>query len=156
MTQQTENKDGSLKTDHSSEESCIFCKIVQGSIQAVKVCEDSETVAFLDIGPVNNGHVLVIPKEHYENVYSVPVETWCRIMMTVQKVAISVKNAMDADGVNIIVNNESAAGQIVFHSHAHVIPRFNEDGLRHWPHQTYKDAEEMSLVADKIRTALEM
>jgi len=105
---------------------CVFCKIIRNEIPAVKIYEDTETLAFLDITPNTRGHVLVIPKSHHENIYSTPVETWCLMNITAQKVAIAIKNALSADGINIAMNNESAANQLVFHAHIHIIPRYNE------------------------------
>ncbi len=142
-----------MKTDHITEADCIFCKIVAGEIPASKVYEDDETLAFLDIMPNNPGHTLVIPKDHFENVYSTPDETFCRMAITARKMAIAIKNGMDADGVNIIMNNESAAGQIVPHAHIHVIPRLNEDGFKHWPSKTYKEGES-EVVVEKIKKEL--
>jgi histidine triad (HIT) family protein len=140
--------------DMNSDISCVFCGIVNGTIPAHKIYEDDETLAFLDISPVNKGHVLVIPKDHHENVYDMPAETWCRVMIMAQKVAIAVKNALDADGINISMNNESAAGQEIFHAHIHIIPRYNDDGLSHWPHKKYDDEGEKESVVEKIKTLL--
>ncbi len=141
-------------THANHEENCIFCKIAGGEIPAVKLYEDDATLSFLDIRPVSKGHVLVIPKDHFENVYSVPPELWCRVMLTAQKMSVALKNALSADGVNLIMNNESAAGQLVFHAHVHIIPRENEDGLVSWPHKTYTDEEEAKSFAEKIRNTL--
>jgi histidine triad (HIT) family protein len=136
---------------HIESPDCIFCKIVSNTMPAVKVYEDENTLAFLDIQPANFGHVLVVPKDHFENIYVVPAEEWCRVNLVAQNVALAVKHGADADGVNLIMNNESAAGQVVPHAHIHIIPRYNEDGLKHWDHKTYKDAEQMSEIAEKIR-----
>ncbi len=133
---------------------CVFCKIIQNEIPAIKIYEDETTLAFLDIRPVNKGHVLVIPKDHFENVYTTPAELWCRVMLTVQKVAIAVKNAVSADGLNIIMNNESAAGQIVFHTHVHIVPRENEDGFMHWPGKAYDSENEAKELGEKMVEAL--
>lgn len=138
-----------MKTDHQKEENCIFCKIVDGTIPAHKIFEDEETLAFLDIHPNNHGHTLIIPKDHFENIYGTPPETLCRMMLVVQKMAVAVKNGVDADGINIVMNNESAAGQEVPHGHIHVIPRFNEDGFKHWGHNPYKEGE-IDVVQEKI------
>lgn len=129
---------------------CIFCKIIASEIPATKIYEDDFTLAFLDISPVHPGHTLVIPKDHFENIYTIPPELYCRVQMTAQKVAIAVRNAMDADGINIIINNESAAGQVVDHSHIHIIPRHNDDGLTHWAHKPYTNEEEVQKVKEKI------
>lgn len=135
-------------------EECIFCKIVSGNIPAYKVYEDNETLAFLDINPVHEGHTLVIPKDHFENIYSIPPETLARLSLTTQKMAIAVKNAVEADGINIIMNNEKDAGQIVFHAHFHVIPRRHNDGLANWPQKPY-EAGVASTLQEKIKNTLE-
>ncbi len=129
---------------------CVFCKVTRNEIPNVKIYEDAETIAFLDITPDTRGHVLVIPKTHYENIYSTPVETWCLINITVQKIAIAIKNALSADGINIIMNNESAAHQIVFHDHIHVIPRYNDFEEKKY---TYV-AGEMEDIAKEIKEVL--
>lgn len=139
---------------NTDQESCVFCKIVAGEVPASKIYEDDETIAFLDIQPVHQGHVLVIPKDHFENIYTTPVMTWMRVQMTAQKVALAVKNALGSDGINVYMNNESAAGQVVPHAHIHIIPRYNDDALPHWPHTTYKDAEEMNSFTEKISAEL--
>lgn len=135
------------------EANCIFCKIAKGEVPAVKVYEDDETLAFLDIKPNHRGHTLVIGKAHHENIYSIPAETMCRIALTTQKVAIAVKNALSADGINTVMNNESAAGQIIWHNHTHVIPRINDDQGFIGVHYTYL-AGEMEEIAEKIKKEL--
>lgn len=141
-------------TTHEAHNDCIFCKIIAGQVPALKVYEDDSVLAFLDIKPNHPGHTLVIPKDHIENIYGMPDETLCRITMVVRKVALAVKNGVDADGLNIIMNNESAAGQEVFHAHIHIIPRYNEDGFKHWPHQTYVQGQAEE-VLEKIRTEIQ-
>ena len=130
---------------------CVFCKIAKGEIPADKIYEDDNFFAFLDINPVNPGHVLVVPKNHYENIYSAPDEILCDIGSLVKKISIAVKQGVNADGINIIMNNESAAGQIVSHAHFHIIPRFADDGLRHWIGKPYANKEETSKIAEKIK-----
>jgi len=137
-------------------ENCVFCKIVRGEIKSQKVYEDEEILAFLDINPVNKGHVLVIPKDHYENIFDIPKEKLAKVMEVVQKVAIALKK-MGADGVNIISNNGKAADQHVFHLHVHVIPRYFNDGkeIDSMNKRTkYKDENEMAEYAYKIRLFL--
>jgi histidine triad (HIT) family protein len=152
MTDQ--NKDSTNQnTNTNHNEDCVFCKIIDGTIPAYKVYEDDETLAFLDIKPNNPGQTLVIPKDHTENIYTIPAETLCRLMIAVQKVSIAVRNGSDADGINIIMNNESAAGQIIHHAHIHIIPRLNDDGLQHWPHRDYKEGD-MEVYRDKIKAEL--
>jgi len=135
------------------ETDCVFCKIINGDIPSYKVYEDDFTLAFLDIHPKNYGHTLIIPKEHTENIYSIPDEDLCRLILGAKKIAIAVKNGMDADGINVSMNNEGAAGQDVFHAHIHIVPRFNEDDFKHGSPKKYKEGEAESTV-DKIKQAL--
>ena len=133
---------------------CVFCKINRGDVSSNKVYEDDNFFAFLDINPVNLGHVLVVPKNHYENIYSAPDEILCSLGPIVKKIAIAAKNGVNADGINIIMNNNGAAGQIVPHAHFHIIPRFADDGLRHWPGKPYSNKEEAAKIAEKIKKEL--
>lgn len=120
---------------------CIFCKIIKGEIPCAKVYEDEDTIAFLDIAPVNKGHVLVLPKQHYETIVDCPEEIMKKVISSVKKVSESVKKI--SDGLCIMVNNFSASGQEVPHIHFHIIPRMNNDGLKHWPQGKYdEDMEE--------------
>ncbi len=108
---------------------CIFCSIVAGEIPSCKVYEDDNFLAFMDIAPIVRGHVLVIPKAHVRNIFDTPEDVASGFYPVVAKVAKSVKAAFNADGVNIIQNNEAAAGQEVFHSHIHIIPRAEGDSV---------------------------
>jgi len=119
---------------------CIFCKIVKGELPAYKVYEDDKVMAFLDIKPVNPGHTLVVPKEHYSNLENMPEETLVNVIKTVKKIGNSIKNNL-ALGYNVNLNNDPVAGQEVPHTHFHVILRNPEDHLRLWPQREYKDGE---------------
>ena len=130
---------------------CVFCKIAQGKIPADKIYEDEKFFSFLDINPNNPGHTLIIPKNHYENIYALPDEILCNIGLLVKKISIAVKQGVNADGINIIMNNDSAAGQIIPHAHFHIIPRFADDGLHHWPGKPYPNKEEASEIAEEIK-----
>lgn len=110
-------------------ESCIFCEIVNENIPASKVYEDDYVIAFMDIKPIVMGHVLVIPKTHFRNALDTPEDIGGKIYSAVVKVSNAIKKTYNADGINIIQNNEAASGQEVFHSHLHVIPRFENDRL---------------------------
>ena len=138
----------------SSEQDCIFCKIIKKELPCAKVYEDDATIAFLDIGPVNHGHVLVIPKRHSETLFHMDERDALNCMKTTQLVADAVKKATNADGINILMNNFKAAGQIVPHAHIHIIPRFKDDGLKHWPNgEKYKEGEIEKLqrqISDEI------
>ena len=135
-------------------EDCIFCKIARGEIPAEKVYEDAEVVAFLDRRPVNPGHLLVIPKIHAANLYEASDASLAATMRVVKRTAVAIKKALGAGGINIHINNDRPAGQVVFHMHVHVIPRYDKDGYEHWhgKDENYRDA---SVVAQKIRENLE-
>lgn len=132
---------------------CIFCKIIHGEIPAEKVYEDDVVFAFVDIHPVNKGHTLVIPKKHLENMFVIPKEEFVDLMERVHLLAPKIKAAVGADGINLGMNNDAAAGQLVFHAHIHIIPRFEGDGLKHWRGDGYKEGE-MQEVGEKIRKQL--
>jgi len=132
---------------------CLFCKIIRSEIPSERVYEDADSFAFLDIHPNNPGHTLVIPKKHSENLYDMDDHGLAAIMRTAQKVALAIKEAVGADGINLNMNNEPAAGQLILHPHIHVIPRFKEDGYKHWGRQAYKEGEAKE-VAEKIRSSL--
>lgn len=109
---------------------CIFCKIVAGEIPASKVYEDDQVLAFLDITQVTKGHTLVIPKKHYRNVLEMDAEAAGQLFTAVPAIARQLKEKLGASGLNIVNNNEEAAGQTVFHTHIHLLPRFDQnDGL---------------------------
>lgn len=138
----------------NNDENCIFCKIISGDIPSYKIYEDDTTFAFLSIGPNNPGHTLVIPKDHFENIYGLPDEILCRMTMTAKKIALAIKNGLDADGINIGMNNEESAGQEIPHAHIHIIPRTHDDGLIHWPPKAYLPGEAED-IAKKIQFALD-
>lgn len=135
-------------------ESCIFCKIIKGEIPSYKVYEDDYTLAFLDIRPVNTGHTLVISKDHFENIYTTPDESYARLSLAVKKVTLAVKKALNSDGINIIMNNEKDAGQVIFHTHTHIIPRYKNDGLHGWPQKEYSKDEDVPALVQKITSEL--
>lgn len=134
-------------------ENCIFCKIIKREIPCHKVYENDEVLAFLDIRPTNTGHTLVIPKDHFENIYTTPDETIARMMLVAKKLSIAIKQGLECDGINISMNNEEAAGQIIFHSHIHIIPRKKTDGFKHFPQKEYKEGEAEE-VAKKIKECI--
>jgi histidine triad (HIT) family protein len=133
---------------------CIFCKIVSGDLPSYKLFEDEHTLAILDIHPVSTGHALVIPKDHFENIYTTPAETMARLMLTAQKVAIAIKQTLSPDGINISMNNEPAAWQVIFHSHIHLIPRSLTDGFKPLPQGNLTIEDGNSLV-QKIKEEIE-
>ena len=102
---------------------CIFCKIAAGEIPATKIYEDDVVVAFLDIGPVSDGHTLVISRQHFGQLHDCPPELLGQIATRLGKIAKAVSVAMASDGYNVLCNNGRAAGQVVEHLHFHVIPK---------------------------------
>lgn len=129
---------------------CLFCKIVSNEIPSTKVYEDDYVLAFLDIHPVNIGHTLVVPKAHHTNIYDTPDETLAHIIAVAKKLSIAIKETLSADGINIEMNNDPAAGQIIFHTHLHIVPRFEGDGFKHWRGaRGYTEGEETK-VAQRI------
>ena len=133
---------------------CIFCKIVKGEIPCAKVYENHKYIAFLDITPVNPGHTLVIPKEHYEDLLNAPDEILDGMLNDAKKVAKAVLKAVGADSFNLICNVGKTAGQAVAHLHIHIMPRFENDGYKLWHGRPYKEGE-MQKVAESIRKNLQ-
>jgi histidine triad (HIT) family protein len=108
---------------------CIFCAIAAGSMPAERIYEDEHTVAFLDIAPACDGHLLVIPRAHSDDIHSADPATLGAVAATVQQMAARVSGALGAEAVSIVQSNGRAAGQTVFHYHVHVLPRFEGDGV---------------------------
>ena len=108
---------------------CPFCDLIRGAGEVSMCYEDTDVVAFMDIQPVNAGHVLVVPREHYESLEDIPHSLATHLFEVAMLLAPVVKHVGDADGLNILVNSGAAAGQDVFHYHVHVIPRCPEDGF---------------------------
>ena len=134
---------------------CLFCKIVRGEIPSAQVFSSEYVLAFLDIGPIHKGHTLVIPKTHYATLWELPAALGQEMQEALQKVGRAVVQATAADGLNVVMNNFRAAGQLVDHAHWHLVPRFTEDGLRWWPQQEYESSESMEAVAQAIRETLQ-
>ena len=132
---------------------CLFCKIIRGDIPCEKVYEDETTFAFLDIKPINPGHTLVVPKAHYENIFDAPEDTLSDMMRTVKKIAHGLQDGLKAEHINLAMNNGAHAGQVVFHAHIHVMPRYEGDGYELWHGKEYKDGE-MHTYGEEIKNAL--
>lgn len=140
-------------TKKSGGADCIFCKILEGGLPAYKVYEDSNTLAFLDIFPINPGHVLVIPKQHYADIFDTPDKDLQNMIVTAKKIAPAVMKATKADAINIGMNNKPASGQVVMHAHVHVIPRFKDDGLKTWPQKPYGNDSEKEKMTASIKSS---
>ena len=134
-------------------EDCIFCKIAQGEIPSTTVYEDGNFKAILDVSPAARGHVLIVAKGHYANVFELPDDVAAKVMPVAKKVAAAVKKAFDCDGINILQNNGEVAGQTQFHFHVHIIPRHKGDTIDiEWKHGELSDDREA--IADAIRKEL--
>jgi len=133
---------------------CIFCSIAAGDLPCAKVYEDASVIGFLDIGPINEGHTLLVPKSHYERLDECPAEDLAAVMACVGGVARAIVAAVDADGYNLLCNTGRVAGQAVGHVHFHVIPRHKADGVfARWPAGKYA-AGRAEEIAAKIREKL--
>jgi histidine triad (HIT) family protein len=135
------------------DDSNIFAKILRGEIPCVKVYEDDKTLAFMDVMPESDGHVLVVPKEPAENILDLSIAGMAAMMTAVQKVAKAVDKALKPDGLLLKQYNRAAAGQSVFHVHFHIVPR--REGVPLAPHgKVMVQAAVLEPIAAKIRSAL--
>ena len=129
------------------------CKISGGEIPSKTIYEDEEFRVILDISPATKGHALIIPKEHYANIYEMPEETAAHVMILAKKLAAHMTEVLKCDGLNIMQNNGAAAGQTVFHFHMHLIPRYEQDGNADklcWNHLELSE-DEMNGIYEKLK-----
>ena len=110
------------------DDNCIFCKLANGEIPTATIYEDDEFKVILDLGPATKGHALILPKEHYANIYEIDEEVAGRAFKLAKKMVTKLTEVLGCDGYNIVQNNGEAAGQTVFHFHMHLIPRYENDG----------------------------
>lgn len=145
--------------------SCLFCQIVEGTLPAHTVYEDDLCIAFLDIYPMHPGHVLIIPKRHATDLFSLTSEERQRMMEIAERIAVALKtmDGIRCDGVHLLMNNGKAAAQTVFHSHLHVIPRHKGDKLNViakisrkilGPLNPKASEKKLSVIAEQIRQAM--
>jgi histidine triad (HIT) family protein len=138
--------------------SCTFCDLIQGAAE-VSVCyEDAEAIAFMDIQPVNAGHVLVVPRQHYESLLDVPQELGAHLFSVTMRLANAVRRVTGCEGMNLVVNSGVAAGQDVFHYHVHIIPRRKGDGFDielPFPGSEMPDRTVLDMTAARILAALQ-
>lgn len=130
---------------------CIFCKIANGEIPSTTLYEDDDFRVILDLGPATRGHALLLPKEHYANLFELDDEVAAKALTVAKKVAAKMKEALGADGFNLVQNNGEAAGQTVFHFHMHLIPRYENDnaGILWTPGKTTsEDMAEIKRLVD--------
>lgn len=109
------------------DDNCIFCKIANGEIPSRTIYEDEDFRVIMDLAPATKGHSLILPKEHYKNIYEIADDTAAKVLPLAKKLAALMTEKLGADGFNIVQNNNEVAGQTVFHFHVHLIPRYNDD-----------------------------
>ena len=133
---------------------CIFCKLANGIIPTNSLYEDETVNVIFDAGPATKGHVLIIPKEHFDDIYSLDDKTAEHIFKVGDKIANAVNRALKPDGLNVVQNNGEAAGQTVFHFHTHIIPRYKNDTVDiGWIPGKVSD-EELKSIKEKIAEEL--
>ncbi len=133
-------------------EDCIFCKIIKGDIPCYKVYEDDNVLAFLDIKPLSKGHVLVLPKSHYENIYDIPLEQLCNIQRVVKMLAEKINREYKPLGMVINQNNGIKAGQTIFHYHVHIKPIYEDTPINdETDHRKALEDKEMLEILDTLR-----
>lgn len=138
---------------------CVFCKIVSGEFTSSKVYEDDSILAFMDIQPVNEGHILIIPKEHVELIADLDAETSAKMFVIAGKINKALrKSDLKLEGINYFLADGEAAGQEVFHTHLHIYPRFAGDGFGMVYNENYRKVlpkrAELDLIAEKVRNLL--
>ena len=139
----------------TSDPDCIFCKIVAQEIPSVRVYEDANTLAFMDINPVASGHTLVIPKQHWPNLFEMPDAILGEVSSTARKVAIGVQKVLNPDGVSLIQANGEGAAQSVPHFHMHIIPRTLGDNLKMNWKLIPGNMDEIQAVAKRLTSAID-
>lgn len=136
------------------ETNCIFCKIANGDIPSSTIYEDDFFRVILDLSPATKGHALILPKQHMADIFEMNEDLAAKVFVLANKIAKAMKEALGCDGLNIVQNNGSTAGQTVFHFHMHLIPRYINDGQTiSWIPGT-SEAEEREAVAKQIRAIL--
>ena len=131
---------------------CIFCKLANGIIPTNSIYEDDEFNVILDAGPATKGHALILPKEHYKNLYEIPSETAGKVMILAKKLATEMTEKLGADGFNLVQNNNTCAGQTVFHFHfhLHLIPRYSSDNQKIGWNPTSPSADELENIKNLL------
>lgn len=130
---------------------CIFCRIADGEIPSATLYEDDEFRVILDVGPASKGHALILPKNHYKDLYEIPEEVLKRAIILAKKMTAVMTEALGCDGFNLVQNNGEAAGQTVFHFHIHLIPRYVNDGVGLGWNAGKLTEEEKNIILSKIK-----
>ncbi len=130
---------------------CLFCKIQAGEIPSAKIYEDELVYAFMDLFPINFGHVLVVPREHHVSAATIPENVAGRMFLVGSRIGVAMRRALDAEGFNFHLSDGTPAGQVVMHAHLHVIPRWTDDGFHwNWRQLEYESDEKRMEIATKL------
>ena len=132
------------------EDNCVFCKIASGEIPSYTLYEDEDFKVFLDLSPTSFGHALIVPKEHYRNLFELDDSIASKALVLAKKVATAMKKSLNCDGLNILQNNGEVAGQTMFHFHIHVIPRYKNDNTQIICEQKSLTEEDAHKIIDSI------
>jgi histidine triad (HIT) family protein len=136
---------------NKSNEKCIFCKIINKSIPNAIIYEDEKFLVFLDRYPINYGHALLIPKDHFDTILEMPLNLVGEMYSLVPQIAKSIISTIDGNGFNVSQNNGRSANQIIPHVHVHIVPRFSLEKVKgQWPMRKIANIEELKILADKI------
>lgn len=133
------------------DDNCIFCKIAAGEIPSATLYEDEDFRVILDLGPASKGHALILPKEHYRNLFDLEDELAAKAMVLAKKMTVRLKDVLECDGYNVIQNNEECAGQTVFHFHMHMIPRYEGDHVGIGWHTGELKEEDKEEILNKLK-----
>lgn len=133
-----------------TDNNCIFCKIANGEIPSKTIYEDNEFRVILDLGPATKGHALILPKNHFKNIYDIDEATASKILPLAKKMALQMTEKLGCDGFNIVQNNNEVAGQTVFHFHTHLIPRYEGDNQNILWNPTQPSQDELETIMKQI------
>ena len=133
------------------DQNCIFCKLANGEIPTNKIYEDDDFTVIMDASPATKGHSLILPKEHYANLYEIPDEIAAKVFPLAKKLVSHMTEVLKCDGFNVLQNNGETAGQTVFHFHMHLIPRYEgKEQILTWSNETFSD-EEMKEICSSLK-----
>jgi len=130
---------------------CIFCRLANGNIPTNALYEDDIVKAIFDLSPASMGHIIILPKEHFDNLYSIDEGTAAHVFKVATRLAKAIKEALNCDGLNILQNNEEIAGQTVFHFHMHIIPRYLGDNVKFYWSQGKVSEQVIKDLTEKIQ-----
>ena len=130
---------------------CVFCKIISGEFSSQKIYEDDKVLAILDLSQATEGHTLVIPKKHYQNIFEIDEETYQHLFSVVRKICLHYQKVIpNLVGLNLLNNNGEKAGQTVLHYHVHIIPRYENDDLKNMSFVDHGDKLDLSTIKSKL------